>query len=200
MIADPIPDTDSTSMEGVNIVLDGVDSLGVWREPMEKRMPEFRDAGWLDGLRAIVITDNWYDGVDGIDRLAGYSMKRKCVVLPKRPRFDRFSIGLVGGTKEATLIHEMTHHVHLSGLDYEDKHELSGSSLDKEMSEILRDSRFDIKRMVSEYATMNWVEMIAETCTGLSLGRTYPTRILKAYKAVGGIEPLGGEVVVIDNE
>lgn len=157
-----------------------------WKEVLDEWMPRFEEAGWLDDLQGIEIGDSFIKGNAG----GQYHHKDMTIAFPQDPDYTGPPY-LVGETKEYALIHEMAHHVHIR-----DMFNLPASELDmvdlnmKQHSLGFHRKCALFEDEVSEYASSNYLEAVAETCAGIMIGNRYPVRVRRAYKKLQGPTPL----------
>ena len=156
-----------------------------WEPVLDRWLPLFEEAGWLDGLERIEVGNRMIND----DRVGEYSRAERVIRLKDEPiMFD--TSYLVGYTKPYLLIHEMIHHVHMRDIfNFDGK--VDDVAIEQKHNELhWNKESHNFYIHVSEYAATNFLEAVAETGAGLCLGEEYPDYITDTYKIFGGPEPL----------
>jgi hypothetical protein len=165
-------------VSGVTIYLER-DSFGKvvddgWLDIAEEWLPKMREIDWLPHLSNIQVIENCTGA-------GTYYPTGSITLQPGVPNLsDSISENLihgatesVGGTKEHVLVHEMIHHAHLT---------LNGH----ETRSISSDVAHKLERDVSEYASTNQREAVAEIGTGIVFGADYPDWVHEYYESLDG--------------
>lgn len=163
----------------------GNNTWNEWESVFDTWLPRFEEAGWLDGLNRIEVGNRMING----ERVGEYTRDERIIRLKDEPvMFD--TSYLVSYTKEYLLIHEAIHHVHMRDIFGFDG-EVDDVALSQKHDEFQwYEEAHDFYIHVSEYASTNFLEAVAETGAGLCLGEEYPEHITETYKMFGGPEPL----------
>lgn len=163
------------------------DTWDEWEPVLQAWMPRFEEAGYLDKLRAIRIGNGHLQSSGSAGQ---YIHEQQVVAFPQNPSYAG-QPWLVGETKEYALIHEVTHHAHIRDLFGKPASKVSLLELNLRQTGLGFAGKAEIFHdEVSQYAASNYLEAVAETCAGLTLGREYPERVLDAYEHLKGPEPI----------
>lgn len=156
-----------------------------WKPVLDEWLPRFEEHGWLDGLERIEIGSEMVNG-DGVGE---YRQKEQIIAF----KDDAWFCGpphLVATTKEYGLIHEMIHHVHISNLFDKPNEDISELHIAVKQEDVgWKGNAHKFNVHVSEYASTNFLEAVAEAGAGMMLGRKYPDSVRRAYKQFEGPEP-----------
>lgn len=144
-------------------------SVREWKDVIDRLLPLFDDARWLDGFQKIIISDGAVDG--GV----GKYMMNGSIYLENDVSMRGISASVIDDSPESTLAHEMVHHAHLTLNDYNG----GNKRLNNEML---------IKNAVSYYAGTNINESIAEIGAGIIHGHDFPDWVHEHYADHDGPE------------
>lgn len=178
-------DFDRYEIAGVTIIHHeaSADEWDEWRPVLEEWLPQFEEAGWTEELKGIRVGSTFPTVSHG----GTYRSGRQIIDLHISSNYiDNF---VIDGTKEATLIHEMTHHVHIRENFHYPIRETTDEKLEESFGHINRDIDIMLEtfgREVSDYAGVNILEAVAETATAITLGYDVPNHIVDAYKELNG--------------
>jgi len=165
------------------------DTWDEWKPLLEEWLPKFDERNYIDGLNGIHIGDGYMNNSSSQGQ---YNHNDVIIMIQQNPTF-KYPSSFISNTKEYVLLHETVHHTHINSMFDKPARDITVSELNNRQHELRFVSRMkDFDKYVSEYASMNYLEAVAETFSGVVLGNEYPSIIKEHYTELGGPTPIGG--------
>lgn len=160
-------------------------SWDTWEAVFDEWLPRFEQEGWLDDLNRIEVGNGFMDKSNDGE----YEHSSRTIRLGTEISINE-SDEFVGHTHAHVLIHEMVHHLHMMKVwpDNRSPNSVEITHMSNKLGWSGNSNMFHM--YVSEYASSNFLEAVAETGTGLILGEEYPDPVMELYNSVGGPEPI----------
>jgi len=155
-----------------------------WSTVLKQTVPAFEKHGWTDSLQNILIGKKFLKR----DSCAEYNWDASTIALTDAP-FDGDNV--VETTRTHIFAHEMVHHRHSIKLFGWRTSDVLRQQISDKLNEYEnRDMSDAFLEEVSQRASRNAMEAVAETGAALMQGYEYSDDIRRKYEILGGPEPI----------